>query len=122
MGAAPELVPGLMDRFKNLATSALQCLDSINAPLTPGDKLKHVVAVACSIFDMFLRIHPYANGNGHIARLILTAILLRYGHRPKKLPVHPKPPAHSPYSSAIAAYQSGNPLPLQEYIVDGIIG
>jgi len=124
VGAAPHLVPSQIRRFSAYAADILRKLDaSASAPLTPADRAKGTVSVACSVFNMFLQIHPYANGNGHIARVLITGILARYGYELKRgLPVHPKPPKASPYSSAIAEYQHGNRLPLHEFVMWCILG
>jgi len=60
-----------------------------NAHLPREQKLAYAVIFACSIFVTFLQIHPYANGNGHAARLVVWAILGRYGYWPKSWPIEP---------------------------------
>jgi Fic family protein len=55
------------------------------------------------MFLAFVTIHPYANGNGHAARLVVWALLLRYGFQPTGWPVDPRPiPADQYY----LAYES----------------
>ena len=71
------------------------------------DKLLNTVAFACAIFDEFLRIHPYLNGNGHIARFLVWAILGRYGYWPERFPIEPRPD-HVVYMTALLDYRNDN--------------
>jgi fido (protein-threonine AMPylation protein) len=71
-----------MDRLGVQATRALQALDRMHddPPVPPQVKLFEAVQTACILFELFLRIHPYANGNGHMARAIIIALLARYNY------------------------------------------
>jgi len=92
-----------------------------NAQLAPEDKLLYAVVFACHVFEVFLRVHPYANGNGHAARLIVWAILCRYGYWPRKWPIEPR--LTDPlYTSLLVEYRNGNRMPLEAFIVQCIIG
>jgi hypothetical protein len=83
-------------------------------------KLLFVVACASRLFELILRIHPYANGNGHAARFLIWAVLVRYGYPPKKWPIHPRPA--DPYIDVIARYRSGDLEALETYVINNIIG
>jgi fido (protein-threonine AMPylation protein) len=91
------------------------------SPLSPEHKVAAIVAVACRIFELVLRIHPYANGNGHAARIIITAILGRYGYWIRNFPADPRPP-DPPYTDLITRYRDGDPRPLEEYVLRSILG
>lgn len=123
VGYPPHLVPGHMDEFANLVRAAIEALDSgHNVPgTTPGEKLYFTVAVACRIFELLNRIHPYANGNGHAARLCIWAILGRYGYWPERWPIEPRPP-DPPYTTLLVAYRNGNREPLEGYVLNCIAG
>jgi fido (protein-threonine AMPylation protein) len=79
--------------------------------------LVHLVRVAARVFQIFLTIHPYANGNGHAARVLVCAILGRYGFWPSRWTVEPRP-ADPPYSPAIAAHRRGKTEPLEKFLLD----
>jgi Fic family protein len=90
------------------------------AKLTKAQRLAHTVVLACRVFVRFLTIHPYANGNGHIARFLLIAILLRQGFRLKDFMIEPRP-ADPPYSGLIKRYRSGDGEPFERYIVGQLV-
>jgi fido (protein-threonine AMPylation protein) len=71
-----------------------------------GNKIVRAVELGVSLFSYFLIIHPYANGNGHIARLLLIAALAKYGIFLSRWPLHPRP-QDPPYSDLITQYQTG---------------
>jgi hypothetical protein len=85
----------------------------------PERKLHRSVELATAAFVDFLEIHPYANGNGHIGRLILICILARFGIFLARWPLHPRPP-DPPYSSHIAQYRLGNKDQLVAFVLSCI--
>jgi len=96
-----------------------EALTVINVQVTPGEKLIRLIAVACRIFELLLRIHPYVNGNGHAARFCLWAILGRYNYWPTQWPIEPRP--NDPhYIPLIVAYRNGNREPLERYILSNL--
>jgi hypothetical protein len=58
-------------------------------PTTPGDMLA-VISFTALAHGECLRVHPFANGNGRIARLLVAFICLRYG-LPMFLHIKPRP-------------------------------
>jgi hypothetical protein len=96
VGVSPGQVSSQMGKFAALANRLFAGLDAgIGEPdnkLSPRGKVKFIVALACKLLETFLTIHPYANGNGHIGRFIIWAVLGRYGHWLKRFPIHPRPP------------------------------
>jgi hypothetical protein len=121
VGAQPQIVDHEMTGFAVFLTMAFSGLDRLVAdPKTSdGDKLKHAVAVAACAFERFLRVHPYANGNGHAARLCVVAILGRYGYWPSRWTVDPRPPLPT-YDDAIYLYRRGQYEPLERLILSCI--
>jgi len=84
-------------------------------------KLLKTVLLACHAFVTFLQIHPFVNGNGHMGRFIIWAILGRYGYWPSRWPVEPRPP-DPPYTSNIVQFRQGNHGPLVRYILACLAG
>lgn len=102
--------------------NALDVLQRVPSTKTsPEDKLSTTVVFACKVFEEFLRIHPYVNGNGHAARFIMLVILIRYGYWPSQWPIEPRPP-DPPYSELIEKYRDGDTRPLEAYILQQILG
>jgi len=83
--------------------------------LSIDEKRLMAIAFACQIFVDFLTVHPYANGNGHSARLCLISILFRYGILLRGWHVDPRP-ADPPYSDMIKDYRDGNQTQFEEYV------
>jgi hypothetical protein len=120
VGSPPLQVNAAMRDLETLIRKGLNALDRAreirNGHVTPDQKVLYVVILASRIFELFLRIHPYVNGNGHAARFILWAILWRYGYWPKHWSLEPRPP-DPPYSDLIRMYRDGNREPLEKYIL-----
>jgi hypothetical protein len=106
VGSPPAKVATDMAVFAADATAAVLRLDGLHGDTTcpDDDRLIATVEVACRLIAEFLLIHPYANGNGHVARFMLLGILARYGYQMKNFDLHPAPFTPS-YSDSIAAYQ-----------------
>jgi fido (protein-threonine AMPylation protein) len=98
-----------VDRFFRDLTNALVALDAlIPDPLVTltRDQLRRVISVCAVAHGEWVRIHPFANGNGRVARLLANTIAMRYGLRPF---VELKPrPADVMYARA-ARESMGNP-------------
>ena len=118
VGSAPGLVPKQMQDVAEQVDRVLAALDSASdAPgIEPETKVQYIVAVACRFMEALHRVHPYANGNGHMARLVVWAITGRYGYWPVGLSVDPRPRDPS-YISLIDRYRNGDPQPLEEYVL-----
>jgi hypothetical protein len=92
-----------------------------DAQMPKEQKVLFVVAFACKVFELFLRVHPYANGNGHAARFLTWSILGRYGYWPRQWPIHPRPNEPT-YVEMISRYRSGDIYPLEQYFLNNILG
>ncbi|MFC5351466.1 MULTISPECIES: Fic family protein [Azospirillum] len=90
-----------------------------NQVFSKAEKLYRSVRTVAALFVYFLEVHPYANGNGHMARFILIALLRRYGLFLSRWPIHPRP-ADPPYSKCIALYRDGHPIHLEKFILNCI--
>jgi fido (protein-threonine AMPylation protein) len=62
----------------------------VREPPSTADQILQVISFAALAHGEFLRVHPFANGNGRIARLLVAFICLRYGV-PMFLHIKPRP-------------------------------
>lgn len=111
VGKPAALVNREMRMFVHGANNLLNRLDMLwpipeNIFSKPA-KIRQTVEFVAALFNWFLIIHPYANGNGHMARFLAVAILSRYGLRPRQWPINARPP-DPPYSTLITRYQQGD--------------
>lgn len=89
---ADDVAPEVDQYFIGLA-AALALLD---AALPSGERpvqvdiLDEVIALAAEVHGEWIRIHPFANGNGRTARLLVAHIARRYG-LPIFLTLKPRP-------------------------------
>ena len=107
-----------METLRESIVTGLAALDTELPNLTRGEFLTHAIQFGCQIFQVFLRIHPYANGNGHMARYILWIVLARYGFKFQNFPVEPSPWPPDPYVAAIKAHRDGHPEVLEKFVLD----
>lgn len=125
VGYPPEVVPIRMKEIAKQVRDSLKILNEANAipnsQLPAEQKLQYIVAFACHTLELFFRIHPYANGNGHAGRFMVWSILGRYGYWPKKWPLHPRPP-DPPYTTLIERYRNGDWEPLEIFMMKNILG
>lgn len=119
VGAPPQAVGWLMRELRTEIEAAVRALDA-SVLLLLEQRLRYVVALTCRVFEMFLRVHPYANGNGHAGRFIVWSLLGRFGHWPRSWPVEPRP-ADPPYTDLIEKYRNGDKLPLETFILATLI-
>jgi Fic family protein len=64
-----QQIPGLMEKF---VAKTNQCLAAVDHP---------VVIASAAHFD-FVEIHPFVDGNGRVARLLMNLILMHFGYPP----------------------------------------
>lgn len=118
VGCPPQGVAYWMNQLVAALGSGLTALDQ-DVLLSAKDRLHYLVVLGARAFEFFLRVHPYANGNGHAARFLVWSAFGRYGHWPKNWPVDPQPPP--PYIAAITAYRNGNKQVLESYLLSTLI-
>jgi hypothetical protein len=90
-----------------------------NTVVSPAEKLYRIVQLGVAVFVYFLQIHPYANGNGHLARFFLIAFLARYNIYLARWPLHPRP-QDPPYSELIRRYRRGDRASLEHFVLSCI--
>jgi len=118
VGERPYRVAFRMRRLSALVKEIITALDK-EAPISTKEELQRLVDFIGRSFVDFLTIHPYANGNGHAARIIVCAIMLHYGF-PSVWSIDSRPPAGE-YTTLITQHRSGNPAPLQRYILEWLV-
>lgn len=87
--------------------------------ITPAEKLYRVIQLGVALFVYLLQIHPFANGNGHMARFFLISFLSRYGVKLARWPLHPRP-QDPPYSEFIGRYRRGDRVSLVHFVLSCI--
>ncbi len=109
-GVPAALVPQALQRFELGAQTAAAQLDTVIAvgahPSAMMPAELHGVLTYCAVLHgNWVRIHPFANGNGRTARLWANWAALRYG-LPPFVTVKPRP--RHPYGAAAAASMAGS--------------
>ncbi|HEV7494787.1 Fic family protein [Baekduia sp.] len=110
-GVPAKAVPAELNRFEGAAQLGAERLDaSISAGATAQDldttQLHGVLLYCANLHGLWVRIHPFANGNGRTARLWVVWAGLRYG-LPPFIRIKPRPEG-SPYAAAAAAAMYGD--------------
>ena len=123
VGFHSSVVGSALRELGQLVRSGLAALDAAEqlpyATLSAEDRILFAVTFSCNVLEKFLRIHPFADGNGHIGRLIIWCLLGRYGYWPVRWPIEPRPP-DPPYSELIKRHRDGEREPLEAYVLDCI--
>ena len=107
-GVPSEAVPGALRNFEKGARAAVAAVDqAVAADEQPqSDRELHGVLSVCAVLHgEWVRIHPFANGNGRTARLWANWAALRYG-LPPFVTIKPRP--GNPYGFAAMASMSGS--------------
>jgi fido (protein-threonine AMPylation protein) len=107
-GTPSELVPAALSGFEASAQRAVLSLDeAIPAGQQPvgGRELHGALSLCAVLHGEWVRIHPFANGNGRTARLWANWAALRYS-LPPFVTIKPRP--DNPYGMAAMASMSGN--------------
>lgn len=100
--ASPEETPILMQGF----------VADLNQAIEKSDR--NLIEIAAHFHHAFTRIHPFDDGNGRVARLIVNYLLLRNGCPPLIIRFERK----AAYFSALREADSGNLMPLIEFFAE----
>lgn len=83
------------------------------------DSFIFLLELIAEAYVKLLTIHPYVNGNGHIARFLLWCILLRYNYYPSNYPIEPSPKFKDKrYLETIVNYRKGEKKLIISYFID----
>ena len=99
-GVSSDHVVEELDKFISGFVAKVQGLDATwpEAEAPPAqEQIEQVVKVAAWAHGEWVRIHPFANGNGRTSRLWANYVLVRYGFGPA-LQIRPRP--SDPYGLA----------------------
>ncbi|MGJ8641030.1 MAG: Fic family protein [Opitutaceae bacterium] len=110
-GSPANQVATELNHFADRLVTVIARLDAAiasDADLT-SDQLNAVLDVCAWAHSEWVRIHPFANGNGRTARLLANAIALRYG-LPPFVRLRPRP--NYSYAHAAEASMRGDHHPL----------
>lgn len=109
LGVPSALVPQALADFGQRVRQAVQLLDvQIAAGSSPADssQMTAVLVLCASLHGEWVRIHPFANGNGRTARLWANWAAQRYG-LPPFVSTRPRPPGN-PYAAAAMSSMQGD--------------
>jgi hypothetical protein len=109
-GVEPSAVAGAVKAFIDDLQDILARLDpEIPAGGLPGtgDALEAVLTTAALAHARWIKIHPFANGNGRTARLWANWVLMRYGI-PPFVRLRPRPEGHDYFEAARRALCEGD--------------
>ena len=111
-GVEADDVPRELERFERRMQQAVQFLDPMveKGRKIPSEEVLGSILFLCAVaHGEWARIHPFANGNGRVARLWATWSATRYG-LPLFVRVFPRPTGLF-YASAATASMRGNHQP-----------
>lgn len=106
-GAPAEEVAEELKRFEEKLQRTVAALDSLIAPSKDlnADEVAAVIDLCAWAHAEWVRIHPFANGNGRTARLWANSLAMRYGLIPF---VRLRPRPDGGYGDACAQAMSGH--------------
>ncbi len=119
----PAMVQADISRFGMDVVDAVVAIEQALAAAPqifgPEQNAVAVVRISCLAFVRFLTIHPYADGNGHIARSLLWIVLRHFGYIPDRWTIEPRP-AIPNYLDLIAMHRRGITAPLEQFVLGSI--
>lgn len=116
-GVPSAMVPRELTRFEETTRRATGVLDmTIPTGNVPADnnRLLSVLTLCASLHGEWVRIHPFANGNGRTARMWANWAALRYG-LPPFVRIKPRPAG---IAYALAAYAS---MQRDHHVMTGVL-
>jgi hypothetical protein len=106
-GVSPKKVASELKEFEKRIRRTLAALDKLfpSGAILDVDGLSAVIDLAAWAHAEWIRIHPFANGNGRTARMWANAIFMRYGLDPV-VSLRPRPDGG--YEAAAARAMHGD--------------
>lgn len=113
-GVPADDVSRALRDFEQRLQQAIALLDSLILENTfpDADQTNAIVELCAWVHAEWVRIHPFANGNGRTARLWVNGIAMRYG-LPPFLRLRPRP--QGDYAAACAHAMLGDWMPTADY-------
>ena len=109
LGTLPKLVAAELVKYDAMLTGILSELDSKMVPEsyaeTTDDDVEAVIILCAWAHGEWARIHPFPNGNGRTARILVNSIAQRYG-LPAFMVTRPRP--GSEYERVAIEAMTGN--------------
>lgn len=108
-GTEPSQVKEELNRFASRLTTLVKHLDEILPPddvPSDAETLEFILLLMSWVHSEWIRIHPFANGNGRIARLWANWVAMRYG-LPPFIRLRPRPEGDT-YATAAAQAMQGD--------------
>jgi hypothetical protein len=120
VGEVPKSVRAKMDLFDKQFIKTIEVFDGHfkSGKIDKAILLVKLAEAVGTLLVRFLTIHPYVNGNGHIGRVLVLAMLGRLNIRPANWTIDDRPP----YSEAIFEHRRGNVRPLTAVLLKCIRG
>lgn len=89
-------------------------------PVSDEELVQMVVPLAALFLQLFLTLHPYVNGNGHMGRALVWVLFARFGIWPKSWPLDTSPP----YYDLLSKHRDGGEGrdPLEDLLYRAISG
>jgi fido (protein-threonine AMPylation protein) len=117
LGAPAAEVESFMKQFSDELEGATKATDGFVATATsPMVPVQAAAQIAAFAGGSIIKIHPFVNGNGRMARMVMNFFLHRYLNR---VPFYIDRPTHPDYSTAsMMAMQHGQYGPLYQYLVE----
>lgn len=128
VGVSDDPTVGLPPLFVDAAMTAMdeQCkallfahnywLKNKGANQPTQNALLKYVNILAVVLEKFLTIHPYMDGNGHMARLLIYTMMVRAGYPPSNWNMDAK----QPYAQALSDHRRGKRGALQVFLL-GVI-
>lgn len=106
--------------FQNFPNIMYQFLDNLHWLISSAENRKNMIDCLIFAHYEFVKIHPFNNGNGRMARLLLNLVAMKFGFRPIEL-YHREGESRKIYISALQNADLGNFTELYELIDENLI-
>lgn len=119
-GAPCEQVASRMASFHTDVRAVLAALDSLHRRLGLHAEFREaLIRYVALVVSQFQDIHPYADGNGHVARLLVWVIMGHFFMVPRSWWLHENP--GTDWDERVALHQRGHTAPLEDFLYDSLL-